>query len=962
MIYPIAKGHYHDFSVLERGKLPPRAYGIPFSTRARADAAGLLDRRYRSDKVQCLSGVWDFCFYPWPADLPQAFDTAAASFRPIEVPGCWQFQGYDKPFYVNTRYQFPFDPPHIPQDEPVGEVGFWGGIDTDPGWHTVRPKDQYNFVGVYRKRLTLQRVASRMILSFLGVASCLDLYCNGVFVGYSEGSHNVAEFDLAPLLQVGENELLVVVRRWCSGSYLECQDMFRNNGIFRDVLLYALDNTDLYDIRVDTRPADGGFVLTAACDPQVPTRLTLSGHGLCQKLRAEDARFRLHVPHPKTWSAETPALYDLYFETDTCCVKLRVGFKDVAIQGRVLTLNGMPVKLRGVNHHDTHPSAGWTMTPRELERDVLLLKRFHANTVRTSHYPPDPLFLELCDHYGLYVVDEADLETHGTMSNQKTPSYNTLTEDESWQPRYLDRVRRLFCRDRNHPSVLMWSLGNESGGQKNTDAMYAWLKAHTDLPIHYESAIYSPRRAYDVASQMYPPVSEVAQAAKGCHRWSQMNDRPYFLCEYAHAMGVGPGGLEDYWRLIYAHDCLLGGCIWEMADHAVLEPDGGYTYGGDHGEWEHDGNFCVDGLFYPDRSPSTGARLMAQAYRPLRFESLGEGRFRVFNTRSFTPASAWRVTALVRGSETPLRLSAGGLAQETFCLNTRGASEVTFRVERAGYETIFEQIALSAPELPAPEPADSFPTGFRVEAGRPVLTRGGAELRGAEEFTLLYRAPMDNDTDLDRSNPIAPFLRQKEELVSVEQDPRQIRVMQKITCPGFAFSCVDVYTPCQAGVLVTSTLQCLEGEGLLPRFAKVFRLEPGFAKVRWYGRDRESYRDMYEHSRICENEARLEDMMEPNLRPQESGSRMDTCWAELSDGRTAFRFEAIDAPFELGVKPCTDRALLHMRHRADLVTEGAYAAISLFQMGVGSASCGPHTDARHTFPANRTYTLRFVIR
>ena len=217
MIYPIERGHYHDFSVLERGKLPPRAYGIPFSTRARADAAGLLDRRYRSDKVQCLSGVWDFCFYPRPADLPQAFDTAAASFRPIEVPGCWQFQGYDKPFYVNTRYQFPFDPPHIPQDEPVGEVGFWGGIDTDPGWHTVRPKDQYNFVGVYRKRLTLQRVASRMILSFLGVASCLDLYCNGVFVGYSEGSHNVAEFDLAPLLQVGENELLVVVRRWCSG-------------------------------------------------------------------------------------------------------------------------------------------------------------------------------------------------------------------------------------------------------------------------------------------------------------------------------------------------------------------------------------------------------------------------------------------------------------------------------------------------------------------------------------------------------------------------------------------------------------------------------------------------------------------------------------------------------------------------------------------------------------------------
>ncbi len=626
MRYTIDNSHYHTFSVYELNKLPPRSYFIPYPDRAAADAVTPKRKRYESEKVLCLNGDWDFKFYPRPRELPDTLDTDSVQFDTLDVPSCWQLRGYDKPFYVNIRYQFPYKPPEIPTLDRVGKVFSWLGVDQAISLRRKDPGEEYNFVGVYRKALSIDEPEKNYVISFLGVASCLDLYLNGEFVGYSEGAHNTAEFDLTGKLHAGENELLAVVRRWCTGTYLEGQDMFRHNGIFRDVLLRVSEPTDIWDVDAATKKTGDTYALTLTAKTYADTDVTFTVEGggikASKSVTAKNGKAAVTFEGLAVteWNAEAPTLYNVYYETATACVKERIGFKTVEISGDVFLLNGKKLKLHGVNHHDTSPVNGYAMTPDEIERDVLLCREFNIDTIRTSHYPPDPLLLELADEVGVYIVDENDLETHGTFAHQLPPTYNSISHDPKWQPRYLDRINRLYERDKLHAntSIIMWSLGNEAGGYNNTDAMYDWLKARSPLPVHYESAIHCRRQAYDVGSEMYPSVEMVHDVGEHRRKQKRLNDRPYFLCEYAHAMGVGPGNTEAYWREIYNYDNLMGGCVWEMVDHAILHEDGSYTYGGDHGEWEHDRNFCVDGLFYPDRRPSAGAQIIRFIYRPIR--------------------------------------------------------------------------------------------------------------------------------------------------------------------------------------------------------------------------------------------------------------------------------------------------------------------------------------------------------
>lgn len=978
MKYTLDHGNYADFDVLERNRLPARSYFIPYPNRARADAVTPLEKRFHSEKVLCLNGDWDFKFYPRPAELPLELDSDSLDFGKMPVPGCWQFHGVDRPFYLNVRYQFPFDPPRIPKTEPVGRVFSWLGFDqgVKPRWKT--PEEEYNFVGVYRRFLHIQPGDRRYVISFLGVASCLNLYCNGHYVGYSEGAHNTAEFDLSPYLRPGKNELLAVVRRWCTGSYLECQDMFRNNGIFRDVLLRIEEPTDLWDIDAKTRWHDGRYSLelTAFGGEGTRVRFTLSGHGLERRAEATVAQGSARVCWEELevteWNAEAPTLYDLYFETDSGCVKERLGFRRVEIRGDLFLLNGRRLKLKGVNHHDSSPTGGYTLTPEEIRRDLLLCKEHNIDTIRTSHYPPDPLLLELAEELGLYVIDENDLETHGTWAMRLPPSYDRISDDPRWEPRYLDRISRLYGRDKLHGNscVLLWSLGNESGGTRNTDAMYNWLKARTELPVHYESVIHCRRKAYDVGSEMYPAPEQVE--AVGLHRRKEaaLNDRPYFLCEYAHAMGVGPGNAEAYWRIIYAHDNLMGGCVWEMTDHAVLHPDGSYTYGGDHGEWEHDGNFCVDGLFYPDRRPSTGARIMRHIYRPIRVRWVEADRFEIFNTTAFTPASAYLLRFCWNdGSQTQLRPEAEPLSRVRVSVPLGEKSpegrwvSVVCTDTRSGRVVSREQIMLDEPALPAPA-LTALPPQVKLLNGRFCMELpGGHRLTAENPSTSIWRAATDNDRDPQGANTMKAWYKTRETLLSVRATEHGYEVRTRLSRdPMTVFEVTDTYEGTADGVLVTSRIHCLRGRGNLPRFGKVFRLHRDFDRVEYLGRAGESYRDMKEQFPIERVQARVRDMTEPNIKPQESGNRCDCQWAELSDGKLSLRFEAVDRPFELGIKPYSDLALSGMRHREDEKPTGTYVTIQAFQQGIGTGSCGPRIAPEFCFPMEEDYVLRFVIK
>lgn len=969
MKYPINKDNYHRFDVMEVNKLPPRSYFIPFSTREKADAAGIKEKRYTSDKVQCLSGQWDFKFYPQPSLLPDVLDTESISFDTIDVPACWQFRGYAKPFYVNTRYQFPFDPPRIPMEEPVGKTFCNAGSDFGIKVRFQKPVNEYNFVGVYRKKFTVTGDHT-YVLSFLGVASCLDLYVNGIHVGYSEGSHNTAEFDITPYIRPGENELLAVVRRWCTGTYLECQDMFRNNGIFRDVLLWELEPEDIYDIRFETKKTEAGYTawITAELCAESRISVTLSGPGEHRvvNLSGKEAQACFEGLRVQEWTAETPCLYDVYLQTQSACVKLRVGFREVKIAGDLFTLNGKKLKLRGVNHHDTSCRNGYTMTPEEIEGDIRLCKAYNIDTIRTSHYPPDPMLLEWCDELGVYVVDEADLETHGCMTQQLVPNFNTISHDVKWQNRYLDRAHRLWGRDRLHPSVIMWSLGNEAGGWRNTDAMYDWLKYKTDLPIHYESVIHTRRVAYDVGSEMYPTVEKVRQVGQHSRKEAPLNDRPYFLCEYAHAMGVGPGAAEEYWKEIYQYDNLMGGCVWEMVDHAVLHADGSYTYGGDHGEWEHDSNFCVDGIFYPDRSPSTGAKIIRHLYRPLRIKHLRDDLYEVFNTLAFTSSHAYAVRICSQeGKPRQFSVDVPPLTKKTvrlpgcLCQGESVWAEVVNK--RTGTVVSEEQLSYALPVLMETKPSQGLPMGLDICEGQIFLRKDGKVLCSATPYTILYRAPTDNDVDFFLNTRMDDYLPQKEQIVSTSVEGSRIKIVTHISCHRLVFECTDLYESLENALLVTSTLRCVKGKGTLPRFGKAFRLDSSFDNVSYLGRAGESYCDMKDHALIRQVSCQVADMTEPNIKPQESGNRCDCAWAEIGDGDTVFGFRAVDRPFELGVKPYSDEALVSMKHRSDEVRTGTYVTVSAFQMGIGTGSCGPATLPEYSYSCDQEYTLRFII-
>lgn len=654
--------YWEQLDCLHVNREPARASFIPYGS-AEAARSG---KRGASPYYQTLNGAWKFRYHRSVAEVTEPFYEAASSLHEawdeLIVPSCWQNNGYDQLHYTNINYPIPYDPPFVPDDNPAGAY--------------VR---EFNVAADWAQE------GKRTYVVFEGVNACFYLWVNGAFVGYSQGSRIPAEFDLSPYLKAGRNKMAVLVLKWCDGTYLEDQDAWRYSGIYRDVYLVSREASHIRDafvkpeLSADYREGIVRAELVTTGELAVRAELyapsgKLAGDG--SAVLQGGGFIELGLRQPELWNAEQPRLYELYVYAGAEVLRFRVGFRKIEIQDGVFRVNGKAIKLKGVNRHDSHPSLGQTIPLNHMIKDLNLMKQHNVNTIRTSHYPNDPRFLDLCDEYGFYVVDEADLECHGVTSTGKMEdgAFHKLTIDPSWKEAFVERAVRMVERDKNHASILIWSLGNESGYGANHIAMAEWVKSRDDSRlVHYEGAAphYHGDNNVDVLdmeSRMYATPADIKAYAQ-----DEANTKPMFLCEYSHAMGNGPGDLQDYWNVIYAEPKLMGGCVWEWCDHGIaVRTEAGesyFAYGGDFGDKPNDGNFCIDGLVSPDRKPHGGLLELKQIIAPvvMEAEDAAQGIVRITNRYDFIDLShlslRWKLerggTLIDQGTAGPLDAASG---------------------------------------------------------------------------------------------------------------------------------------------------------------------------------------------------------------------------------------------------------------------------------------------------------------
>lgn len=1007
MKYTINKLNHCTFEIMEEGRLAPRAYAIPHSKKEDAKKACYKTERFNSDVVTVLSGEWDFKYYKKKSKLPDIIDTKKIKFDKVSVPSTWQRTGYEEPQYINCPYSF--DPRVF-------------GLPYQQGVKPPYLPDDFS-CGVYRKFINIDNLNKNYILTFLGIASCVDLYVNGEFVGYGEAAHNSYEFDVTKYLKEGENEIVAVVFKWCTGSYLEAQDMFRECGIFRDVLLYSYEKTYIndfqaiankkgkkYNLDIETEIKGGlkDIKLTATlCDGEsVVASETVDG--------AKKLSFSLKNLKVEEWSAEIPRLYELYLtltkgDNEVMTIRQYIGFKHIEIKDAVFYFNDKKVKLKGVNHHDTHETKGYAEDFLSLEKDVKLMKEFNVNCVRTSHYPPDPFFLELCDHYGLYVVDEADIETHGIWD--LGCEGGAISHDLKWAPRYMDRVKRMYFRDRTHGSIIMWSLGNESWGYKCHDKCYKMLKSLTDIPVHYEGVCRTKRYHYDVFSEMYTHQDDMKKIQRR-KRGKQYTEVPFYLCEYCHAMGVGPGALEEYMQIFFSDDIFMGGCIWEWADHSVLHNGNDkykyqYTYGGDHGELLHDGCFCVDGLFYPDRTPHTGAYEMKNCYRPLRVRSLSGNKLTIVNTNRFLSSKG--IEVYWEYQENGVTLNCG-----SFLTDIAPEKDATYKLQlpkvdygkntflnltylNGDFEIATEQLILS--EAPFDQPV--LTTGkISVTSENEVLTvkyeNGAIEFSEETGEMLSYkangvsvlnkapvqhkgfliniaRAHVDNDRwNLDEwekhgLNDVKVVL----EDFSAEVKGGIASVSQYVSIYGkedVLFNANILYIIGANGVIDIEVAMAPD-EGSkehfydIPRLGLTFEADKKFNEIEYFGRGgMENYNDFNAHAPIGLYKSFVEDEHEAYIRPQDNSNHSDVSFLILKNGKGEEIQIYSDKKFNFNVHNYTQDLLVKADHREDVYDQGTtFVTIDGHSRGTGTGSCGPATLPEYCIDASKELTFNFII-
>ena len=996
MDYKLHPTKPRNLKVIEHNKFARRANFKQKKKKEKLRAVDLRHERTDSDLVEVLSGEWDFKYYNDISLIPEVFDAAGVEFDRIHVPSTWQRTGYEPPVYLNCPYEFDLPNPNVPE---------------------------HMSAGIYRKTFEVTNSDDVHILSFLGVVPCVDLYVNGMYVGYSEGAHNSAEFDISEFIYEGTNELLAVVHKWCSGTYLECQDMFRENGIFRDVLLYRLPAVYINDYYIRPRKADGKWTM----DVEITLEGKLNGCEVALSLekdgkviageavKAERLTYMTFDDLDVTeWNAEIPTVYNAYitlYKNGEELMTLRniTGFKTVEIKGNTFTFNGQVIKFKGVNHHDPNGKTGYVMTFDDYEKDVKLIKEYNGNAIRTSHYPPDPCLIALADTYGLYIVDEADIETHGAFFAPHN-DINKISHDLKWAPRYLDRVKRMYYRDRSHPCITRWSLGNEAGGYACQDVCYDYLhETCPEIPTHYEGVIHTKRKAYDVVSDMYPTHAQVERVGMGTQRGKWYKTKPYFLCEYVHAMGFGPGAMEEYWDSFYKYDNLMGGCIWEWADHAVYHADGPYeyTYGGDHGEKKHDGNFCVDGLVHPDRTPSSGALEMQAVYRPVRAKYNRDGSFTFTNTNRFRSSGYITIvrSMTVDGIE--------GKERERFSLDIAPckSEKVTFKTKipagcdcRMNFE-YFDGDAFLAREqviIKKEHKKVALPTGSKLECkeGRnsaKVSFDGGSvkfDLKTGEiaSYKLgekevinqspaahkgfipnIFRAMLDNDRVI-----IAKW--EKAGYDDIKAIPHSVNFSSAKHSAKFT---VDFNLRSKKGVVAKVNLKytvdaagCIKVETVfnsksqqraaaaLPRFGLVFEMPMSFENIEYLGYGPgENMIDFREHTTFGTYKTTVNDMDEFYIKPQDYGVRTGVRKLSITDADgVGLMICNPDRDLSFTVRHFTQALMQRSMHRDDLHSENTTAIdIDGFLRGTGTGSCGPDVLPQYTVDGRKELAYSFVI-
>lgn len=994
MKYSINRENYRAFETVEINKCEGRAYFIPYSDRDVLAATDFHKERFSSDLVRVLSGEWDFKYYAYLADLPTDYETSCVEFDKITVPSTWQRTGYEPPVYLNCPYEIETKPPMLPDDMSVG---------------------------VYRKMFDVADTEKVFLLNFLGVCPCIDLYINGEFVGYSEGSHNTAEFDITPFVKAGENELLAVIHKWSNGTFLECQDMFRENGIFRDVLLYEMPKTYIKDYFIRTQKDGSAYSLTA----EIAVDGCTEGYTveICSKDKAGNVLFDTQVQANSAiefnnldvveWNAEIPTLYETFITLKKDGIQVEsirtyIGFKNVKINKNIYYFNGEKIKFKGVNHHDTHYKNGYVMDIYDLEKDIKLMKSLNVNAVRTSHYPPDPNLLFLADLYGLYVVDEADIETHGCGMPPHN-KINLISNDLKWANRYIDRVTRMYRRDRNHACIAMWSLGNEAGGIKCQDACYDVLRALCpEIPVHYEGACRSPRLGYDVVSEMYTHPDDVEKVALGT-RGKLYRQKPFFLCEYCHAMGVGPGALEDYWELFYANDNLMGGCIWEWADHAVYHENGvfKYTYGGDHGERKHDGNFCVDGLVYPDRRLHTGAVEMRAVYRPIRARHTRANSFAFLNTNRFRNADYITIKWTVIKNGMPIK---DGEFSRDIPPKAERVSRIDLPKINPDYEyhinfeyfdgetfIASEQIALNevytkyvrrnCTDISVSETETSLIVSFNdgnavfdLQSGDLVSYQYGDKqllnsepVSGRTVMPNIFRAMTDNDFphigQKWLSNGYDRYTCKLEDFkYSLEYNEVEVKADYYLVAGTKKLFKVEIeYTIKGNGTVKIKTEiepNRFFVEDDLARFGLMLELPHSFENIEYFGLgEYENLPDFKAQSLVGIYKTTVDEMHEPYIKPQDNGNRGETRWLKVTDGDgDGLLICNSKGNFSFSAHHYTQGLLAKAKHQEDLHDENTtVVSIDGYVRGAGTASCGPDTLEKYRFSVKNGLKFRFSI-